>query len=301
MKKLSQLLQYWMTSLTAHILELLPLWLAYGIAHFMGYGFYFLLGKRRRIAMENLDIAYGEQISRKRKKKIVHEMFQNTAFSIMELYLIEKMKKKAAKRFEFKGEEHFDQAFAKGKGVILVSSHMGSWEFLSFLLYLKEKRCSVVVKEIRNPYIDREIERLRRTIDLNPIGKVNTMRQILKELHANNVVAVLIDQWAGSEGVWIDFFGKKTSTISIPARLAKKTGSILVPAFCIRRRIGHYQVKIKPAIEAKEEDTEESLTLKLNQVLEEAILENPGQWSWGHRRWKAKPSKHRGRKEDAAV
>jgi len=179
----------------------------------------------------------------------------------------------------------------KHNGVVLVISHLGSWEYLSFLPYFTKRSWSVVVKDIKNPYIDKAIDAMRRVMTVIPIPKNSSIRTVLKELKSDHGVAILIDQWAGDEGLWIDFFDTETSTTSIPARLAEKTGCALVPAYCLRSSSGYYEIHIEKPIEAdmNQPDWENLVTKKLNESLEKQILAYPEQWLWGHRRWKDKP------------
>ena len=91
-----------------------------------------------------------------------------------------------------------------------------------------------------------------------------------------------------SDGLWIDFFGKPTSTTSVPARLALRTGAALIPAYCLREASGQYRICIKPEvpIEGGPQDAEKATTSQLNRLLEKEFLEHPEQWIWNHRRWK---------------
>ena len=132
---------------------------------------------------------------------------------------------------------------------------------------------------------------MRRVMTVKPISKDSSVKAILQELKAGHGVAILVDQWAGKEGRWIDFFDAKTSTTSIPARLSEKTGCALVPAYCLRTSPGHYEIHIeKPVVHLMDQPGwENAVTKDLNEVLERQILEHPEQWLWGHRRWKDKP------------
>jgi KDO2-lipid IV(A) lauroyltransferase len=253
--------------------------------------FYWAAPKRRQVALDNLALVYGDTLSLSEKKKIVRKSFQSGSLSVLELFLIKKIKKNAAARFTILGEEHYRQALLRQKGLLFVASHLGSWEYIAFAGYIHKVPRAVIVKRVRNPYLDRYIDKLRREIGSIPIPKVNAIRQTLSELHKNNGVAVIIDQWAGPEGLWAPFFGEPTSTTSLPARLAKKTGAALLPIFCIRKTIGHYEIQVLPEVLISEgEDWEAKTTRALNTILESKIREYPEQWSWGHRRWKPKPS-----------
>lgn len=277
--------------LVAFIAGLLPVEAAEWIARRIGDAAFFLAPKRRRTALENIERAYGASLSAEEKKEIARSSFEHMAVSLLELYTFPRIRRRAARRVTFTGIHHLDRAFSQGKGVIFVISHIGSWELLAFVPYLLRFRSSVVVKTIRNPYLDKRTNDLRRMFYLNPIPKKNASRSILKELKENNLVAILIDQWAGREGIWIDFFGEPTSTTSIPARISAKTGSPLIPARCIRTSPGRYRIEIDPPlfVDDREKDWEVRTTRKLNRQLEEAILKYRDQWTWGHRRWKPRP------------
>ncbi|MFA5168088.1 MAG: hypothetical protein WC530_06120 [Candidatus Omnitrophota bacterium] len=288
-------LNYWLQYLVVRFLALLATVLPVEVSHRIACGFgtlaYWILGKRRRIAFENITGVLGNSIPDRRKKEIAHAAFQSAALSMMELFTVEKIKKEAQVRFKLFGNEFLEEAFLKEHGVVLVISHLGSWEYLSFLPYFTKRPWSVVVKNIKNPYLDKAIDSMRRVMTVNPIAKDSSVRTILQELKAGHGVAILVDQWAGDEGLWVDFFDTKTSTTSIPARLSEKTGCALVSAYCLRKAPGHYEIHIeKPVVHNMgQPGWESTVTKDLNKVLERQILEHPEQWLWGHRRWKNKP------------
>ncbi len=263
------------------------------IAAQIGSLLYALMGKRRRLALANLEKAYPGPENARKRKRVARESFRNLAVSLMEFFRIPKMLPDSQARFEFQGTEVLDRAFARGKGVIFVISHLGSWEYLAFLPFLRGYPCSVVVRETRNPYIFPWIQRLREQTQLFPIPKNGAAREILRQLKANKLTAILIDQWAGNDGLWVDFFGTKTSTTSIPAKLAARTGAALVPGYCLRVRPGHYRIVIHPEVTpADGANQEREVTEELNRRLEAEILRVPEQWTWGHKRWKhASPDK----------
>jgi KDO2-lipid IV(A) lauroyltransferase len=287
---------YWLQYLIVRFLALLATALPVEVSHRVACGFgtlsYWVLRKRREIALENIANALGNSLSERRKKEIARSAFQSAALSMMELFTVAKIKKEAAARFELFGNEFLEEAFSKEHGAVLVISHLGSWEYLSFLPYFTKRSWSVVVKNIKNPYLDKAIDAMRRVMTVNPISKDSSVRAIFHELKAGHGVAILVDQWAGNEGLWIDFFNTKTSTTSIPARLAEKTGCALVPAYCLRKSPGHYEIHIeKPMLhDMNQPGWENTVTKNLNQVLERQILAHPEQWLWGHRRWKNQPA-----------
>ena len=273
------------------LLKFVPLSLSGWILKRAADVYFFCSPKRRKIMLDNLRLAYGDALSAGQRLKIARRSFENQALSFLELFLIKKMKKDSSRRFSILGQQHFEEAVSRGKGLVFVASHLGAWEYIGFPGYLKQYPHSVIVKKLKNPYLDKMIDALRREIDTVPIPKANAIRQTLAELRQNHGVAIVIDQWAGEEGVWTDFFGKATSTTSLPARLSKKTGCALIPIYCLRKGIGRYEIQLLPAVPLPEDpEWEIQTTRRLNEILESQILKYPEQWSWSHRRWKPKPN-----------
>lgn len=288
---MNHLLQYLGVWLLALIAKILPVETSSWLAQRTGDLIFFVLKKRRRIALENVERAFGSSLPRGKKEAIVRSAFQSASLSMMELFIVEKIKKEASQRFTMVGNEHLEEAFSKKKGVVLVISHLGSWEYLSFLPFFTHRPWSVIVKDIKNPYLDKAINQMRRMMTVTPVEKSSSIRTILQQLKEGHGVALLIDQWAGDEGLWVDFFDEETSTTSIPGRLAEKTGCALVPAYCLRTSPGHYKIHLEEAIEVDllQPGWERVITQRLNAVLEKQIRAHPEQWLWGHRRWKEKP------------
>ncbi len=285
------LLQFYAVQALVVLLRLVPLslsgWFVKRVADL-----YFLCSpKRRAITPGNLTLVYGDALSAGRKRTIARRSFENQALSILELFVIGKMKPRAARRFPIVGQQHFDEAVARGHGVVFVASHLGSWEYIGFPGYLARFPHAVIVKNVRNPYLNKAIDALRREADTVPIAKdAGALRQTLTELRRNHGVAIIIDQWAGAEGLWLDFCGLATSTTSLPARLANKTGCALLPIYCLRKAIGQYEVHLLPAVPLPDgSDWEIRTTQRLNEILESYIRKYPEQWSWSHRRWRPKP------------
>lgn len=281
-------LEYLLLRVSAAFVNALPMTLSTKIARAIGDAIFWLLPGRRRVAAANVNLAFQETKSPAEKERIVRETFRNLATSLMEFFRMPSMLKHVRSCFEIEGTEALDRAFARGKGVIFVVSHIGAWEYLSFLFYLRDYPCAVVVRNTKNPYIFKWIQNLRTLTRVHPIVRKNSIREILSELKKNRLVAVLIDQWAGPEGMIVDFFGTPTSTTSIPARLARKTGAALVPGYCYRKTPGFYKIVVKPEVQVSKDaaDWESETTLQLNEQLEEEILKHPEQWLWTHRRWK---------------
>ena len=272
------------------LINFFPITVSTWIARRIGEAMFLIMPGRKRIALSNLTIAFGNSRTDAEKRKVALESFRHLTTSLMEFFRLPKFAKISAGHVRLKGTEHLDRAFAKGKGAILVMSHLGPWEYLVFLPYLKKYPTSVLGRPIRNPYFYQWVKSLRKLMNLKNSDKTMGAREILTELRQNHLVAITIDQWAGSEGLWAYFFNVPTSTTSLPARLARRTGSALIPAYCIRLTCGQYEIHVQPEVSVREEANNwiGSMTNQLNYLLEQQIRAFPGQWVWTHKRWKKK-------------
>lgn len=283
-------ISYGFIRLLSWFVNLFPAAAAEHIARFFGRILFSVMGRRRKVALQNLEIAFGREKTVNELRSIAVAAFEHIAVSFMEVFRIDKILRQGVENiFTIKGKEYFDRALARGKGAVFIVSHIGSWEYLAFFFYLTGYKCSVVVKEVRNPYLFKWINEMRGRMTLNVIQKNNphqALKAMLRELGENNVLAILIDQWAGNDEPWVDFFGKPASTTTMPARIALKTGCALVPGACIRQAPGKYEITIFPEIETDPSDDSLELTRKLNRQLEAQIRDYAGQWTWTHKRWK---------------
>ena len=110
-------------------------------------------------------------------------------------------------------------------------------------------------------------------------------KELLKEFKKGTSIALMIDQRV-SEGVEIDFFGKKALTTTIPAQFIKKFDVAVVPIYIERLVDDKFKLKVFENIEFSQDDSVDKITLKLNKILEKMIMTNPDQWIWTHGRWK---------------
>lgn len=278
--------------LLTKVLGLFPLGLLYAAAGGLARLAFFFMPRRRRVAISNLGYAFGASLPEEEKKKIALKSFQHAAFTILELCLIPKFFRNPQRHFEFQGREHMEASLAAGHGAILAMSHLGSWELVSASPRFLRFQVLAVVKTIRAGFFDSMIQTWRDAAGYLATKKKNSIRASLETLKKNEAVAVLIDQWAGPEGIWVPFFEKGTATTSLPARLAKQTGASIVLHFAVRLEPGRFLIQLSPPLLPRKDDPfwETTVTSRLNTILEEMIRKYPDQWLWGHRRWKPKPS-----------
>lgn len=250
---------------------------------------YLLDSRHRRVALQNLELAYPAW-SLADRKRVAKRSFGNIGTAAVELATSASLDREAYRaRLEIEGWEHFEQAEQEGKGVLLMTAHIGNWEALAQAMALRDRPVSFVARPLDNPYLEREIRRIRERFGNRTIPKRGAARQLIRTLRGGGITGLLIDQRVHpNEGRAYDFFGHPAYTTPLMARLSLRTGAPVVPVFGIpiegwkRCRIV-YRSPIFP--ESNGEDAVDRLTLQYLGTIEEAIRQWPEMWLWAHRRW----------------
>ncbi len=265
------------------------------ICELLGVVGYALLPGLRRTGLRNLEMAFPDRSDLERRE-ILRKSFQNlgrglAVFSKFSKAGIEELRNS----IDCVGIENLESAVAKGKGIILFTGHLGSWEFCSFGLALLGYPCTFVVRRIDNPAVERLVDRTRSRFGNRSLDKRTGIRKLFRTLRSNQTVGILVDvNMIGNEGIFTDFFGIPASTTFMPARLSLSTGAILVPVFAPwdeeKRR---YVLQVGPALEFESTDNEqadvERVTAMVTNTVEKYVRQFPGQWLWIHKRWKTRP------------
>lgn len=190
------------------------------------------------------------------------------------------------------GEEHVHAARARGRGVLFMTGHFGHFELFG-AAFAQLMPLAFLVKPLSNPGADAWLWRLRSAagVDQLPIGA--GVRGALKRLKAGGAVAMLADQDARRDGVFVPFFGTPASTPTGPAWLSLASGAPIVFGTCLRAPDGRYDAKFLPPIvpsgEASDPQAVLELTRRHTALLEHAITQRPESWFWLHKRWKTAP------------
>ena len=254
---------------------------------------YSLIGGRRREIIDfNLALAFPEKTDAERRQlaRAVTRHFGRSAFDAIRIQRLRPEELLAS--VDVTGWEHVERAAALGRGVFFLTAHMGSWEVAALVTGLKLKAgLSVINRPLDNPYLEIELDRLRKLYGNHVFGKHNLAREMLRQLKSGGGVGILIDQRVREDqGIEVPFFGHPAWTHPILARVARKTGAPVVPTFALREAPGRYSLSYEEPLmvegltEAEREDV--PLTARYMAVLEVAIRERPDQWLWYHDRWK---------------
>jgi len=277
------------------IVNLLPEGFALWCGKQMGGLFFHLDWERRKVALENLQVAFGKEKPERERRAIAQRAFQNLGMMAVEFFRIPRMDVETfRKKVTIEGLDRTLRLLEKGKGMLLLLSHFGNWEMMGIMSKLIGDSIMVLAKPMKkNRRMDQFITEIRSAAGLEVVSSIKASRTVIRALSKNRVVGILIDQRAKrSEGVWADFFGKKAPTTPGLAVLAMKTGAPVVPVFMVRNGFGKHRLIIQEPLELirtgdVKKDAEANTQL-FNHTLESMIRQYPDQWFWVHRRWERK-------------
>ena len=206
--------------------------------------------------------------------------------------------KEASAFIEYDGLEHYLAARERGKGVLVLTGHLGAWELSSFYHSLVGYPMGLVIRRLDNPLVDALVNRIRCLHGNKVLHKDDFARGLITAMRAGESVGILMDtNMTPPQGVFVDFFGKAACTASGLARVALKTGAAVVPGFLLweadqvsgGRYVLHFAEQIEIAPTEDQEADIVALTQRCTSVIESWVRRYPDQWLWIHRRWKTRP------------
>jgi KDO2-lipid IV(A) lauroyltransferase len=285
----------WVVSLVGGLIGRVPLGLALRLGAGLGRLAYGILPGRRRVALDNLALVYGDTLSADARAALARRCFEHLGMTAMEccrLYF--GGAERLIARVRGQGTEHIAAAMAEGRGVFFLTGHFGNWELLAATHGQAGFGLSVVVRPLDNPYLDAVIARARERSGLRAISKREAVQGVREALARGQCIGILLDQDAGRDGVFVPFLGHLASTSRALAVLAIKTRAPVVPAFMHRLPDGSHELELDPAIPlAMTGDLDHDIevnTVRYNAALERHVRAHPEQWFWVHRRWKSRPA-----------
>ena len=260
------------------------------IAHRIGDFAYQVLKIRRPLVEENLTRTFPEKNSSE-IKALARKVYRNQAESLIELLRLPMIKtaEDAASLMDIDAREFLAKTVEQNKGCVLLSAHFGNWELLGHCSGLLVSPLTIVVKEVKNHAINRQINFWRTMRGNRIIYDWQALREGLRTLRQGGLVCILGDQSDSSGTFFTEFLGRRTSVFLGPAFFALNAGVPLFVAMCRRTGNGRYTVDIEEVAitsQGKERADVEELACRYTKVLERYIYQYPEEWFWLHNRWK---------------
>jgi Kdo2-lipid IVA lauroyltransferase/acyltransferase len=290
-----------------HRLEYAPVWLlvkilgalprpasrAIGIV--LAWTIYLLHVRLRHTGLRNLALAFPEKTARERRR-ILRGVFTSLGRQLAEVCLFPTYTKQNVGRVVvYDGFENYERAYARGKGVLFLTAHLGAWELSAFTHSLHGHPLQIVMRSLDNPYLDRLMHHYRTLHGNTTVDKDDFVRGLLSAMKTGQTVGILMDtNMTPPQGVFVDFFGIPACTASGLARIALRTDASVVPGFTLwDKGLRKYRLHFDPALNLIRTGNDEAdviaNTSLFTKIIEDYVRRYPDQWLWVHRRWKTRP------------
>jgi len=248
--------------------------------------------RSKSLIKKNIKLGLGI-LSDNEEERIINGMWSNIGRTFAEYIFLKNFKfnKTDFDHMKIIGSEHLDEIKKSNKSVIFYSGHFANFELMAMELEKFGIKTAAIYRPLNNLFLNPVMEYLRmKYICPNQIPKGRMgMREIIKKITNNYSIALMVDQRVG-EGEKINFFNHPAQTTTIPAQLALKYNCKLVPISLKRIANVNFEMTVHQPYEVSKtgnhEQDAQSITLKINQIIEKMIIENPTQWLWSHNRWK---------------
>lgn len=274
--------KYYCFRLIGPLFSLLPMKIGYLIAYLVADTVYMLSPGLRGVIADNLRHVLGPDVDDVTLRRTVRGVLRNAAKNYFDLIKIPRLKlDDILNRITVHGWHNFEEAVNKGKGIIIVTAHIGSFDMTAQLLAARAAGTTVLVEVQEPPALFDYVTNLRKCkgLTLLPV-QAGALRIIMESLHRGETVGLVCDRDIGKDGLKSTFFGEQTTLPVGPVRIAMRTGAAIVPAFNLRRRGSSYDVYLEPALDIAH-DGDGAVRHNMRQLieaLEKLIRTCPEQW-----------------------
>jgi len=244
--------------------------------------------RSNKLSELNLSRAY-ESLDQTKKRRIIKKMWENYGKIFAEYMFIKEFRNNLnySNKIHLENNSILNEIKKEKKPVIFISGHFNNFEFMAMQIEESGINLSALYRPLNNIFLNPIMEKIRKKyICKHQIKKgLSGTRDLLKFFKNQTSIALMIDQRV-SEGIKCNFFGKKASTTTIPAQFVKKFNAKIVPVYVERLSNNEFKIKFEKPLVFEKHENIETITTKLNRVLEKMIMRNPDQWIWTHNRWK---------------
>jgi len=281
----TQSLLYWLVRLASALLMVIPVRLSYALAGAIGEAYCLVRPSHARWAAFNLARVLNEPDTSPYVRRVARQSFGNYARVLVDFFRMPYVAHADINAHaSVTGTEHLARAAAEGKGFIVATGHMGSWDRAGAVFTGFGYHASVLVDTFSPPALDHWVTRMRRKFKMNAIAveKPGALREMYRVLQRGEALVVLIDT-PDPQGIPVTFFGERTTFPAGVAQLALRTGCPVAIAALFRRPDmvtydGFCELVSLGTADADPPADAEALTQRIAAALERAIVAHPAQW-----------------------
>jgi Kdo2-lipid IVA lauroyltransferase/acyltransferase len=286
---------YWIIRILFQIMSYIPVGLGRLIGKALGIILCMMPVPRLKVCPDNIRKSIGRYMTESEVCRLNRRVFRHFGQMLFELPHIFRINRQNLNKYVlFEGEENMTRALEKGKGVFLLSAHLGNWEIMTAAVSMRFGGLSAIASPQHSPSVERMICELRTRFGMEVIPKQNGLKKMISEIKQNRIVGILLDlnaKW--NQGVFVDFLGRQSCTNKGLALITLKMDTPVIPVFSVRREDGLFHIVFCEEVKLirtgnRTADIEETTAL-FTRIIETHIKQYPEQWLWFHRRWKTLP------------
>lgn len=272
------------------------------LGEWLGSVMFVVLRRERRVALANLELAFGERFTPSQRRQIAQESFRNVYGTLAGLLWAPRLRGQDLRQW-VENSEAFAQARADdtGRGRILLTLHYGDWELLGLAAAAFGMPMTVVARAMPNQALADRLRAARELTGNQVISQAGAVRKLYQTLRAGGTVAMLADlngRISGG-GVWVNFFGLPVFNTASVAALALRTGATVGTFVAEPLSGGRVRVRYLGIIQYEPTGDWDAdvaaLTQRYMDTVESIIRERPEWWMWSYRRWRFRPTPEQGR------
>jgi Kdo2-lipid IVA lauroyltransferase/acyltransferase len=271
-----------------YLLSLLPMSILYIISDVIYLVVYYVIGYRKKVVMQNLEIAFPEK-SNAERVKIAKAFYHNLLDSFIETIKLVSASKRFLEKRITANWEVLDPVFKTGKSCQLHLGHTFNWEWCHHVLSSHTKyQVLVVYMPLSNPVMEKLMYNLRVRYGNKFIAAGNMSKSMETFKDIQYLLGLVADQSPGNlnNAYWMNFFGRPTGFVSGPEKGARAGNLPVLFTHIVKPKRGYYHGYFEVVSEDPGSMKEGELTLLYARYMEKVIRSNPEMWVWSHRRWK---------------
>lgn len=273
------------------LLGLTPLPVAALLGHAFGWFAWKLDRRRKHIVRTNLALCFPELDERARDHLMRRHFLVFGRALLCALAVGAGSRARLYRTVMVEGRQHYDEALARERGVILYAPHFTALE-IGGLRITAERPMLAMYREPRRHLVHWGVHRNRTRFGLELIEREANMRRVIRKLSEGAPFYYLPDIDPGNSGSYefVPFFGIPVATVTAVSRLAKLANALVIPCITRETGLGRYTATLYPPVEGVSGENPTADAALLNRWLENEVRRTPEQYFWIHRRFKTRPA-----------
>jgi KDO2-lipid IV(A) lauroyltransferase len=263
-----------------------PAWFRRACGDLLAFLWFDLFRIRRDVVLDNIGLAFPE-LSHRERVRMGRRSLRHLGLNFVEYSFLPWLNKNNSERyFDVRGAEILREALARGRGVLLLTLHLGHGDLACAGLSLQGYPMVMVSKAFKARWLNDLWFGMRERLGTRFVAARNSSYALLKALKSGGVVVIPLDQFTGPPiGVRTRFFGHETGTAAGLAVMAERSKAPVISCYTYRAADGRHVIRFNGEITAGDAPAE-VVTQRFNDELEGFVRLHPDQWMWIHRRWK---------------